>query len=49
MKGSKNFDDSLPQSWDQLVDEFGETKKKFKRKKYNIKDESSYHLNDSYQ
>ena len=32
MKGSKDFDDSLPQSWDQLVDEFGETKKKLKGK-----------------
>ena len=49
MKGSKDFDDSLPQSWDQLVDEFGETKKKLKRKKYNLKDESSNHLKDSNQ
>ena len=33
MKGSKDFDDSLPQSWDQLVDEFGETKKEIKKEK----------------
>ena len=32
MKDSEKFDESLPQSWDDLVDEFGETKKNVKKK-----------------
>ena len=47
MKDSEKIDESLPQSWNDLVDEFGGKKiKKTKRKKNYYSDEPSNHLKD---
>ena len=50
MKDSEKFDESLPQSWDDLIDEFGETKTNFKKKKkYKIKEGHSNSLKEENQ
>ena len=50
MKDSERFDESLPQSWDDLVDEFGETKRNVKKKKkYKIKGGHSNSLKEESQ